>query len=427
MSGLSGRGLARALAASLAIFACSTIAEASLLDSGWLDLQTLPFIPIPEIAADPNSGTTYGLLPVFFFPDAKQEVRHILAPDLNHNPTLGTGGYFRSFNYPDDDSEWYVVAGFSQRIAREVDLDYATGLSRESWPSVEGRLYFERDPTTRFFGIGNESRFGDESNYTTEQLFTDLLFAINFSREARLTIEERPRFVRIHRGAFRDVPFTGDRFPALAGLGGGTELLNRALLSYDSRDSTNLPTRGGLLEAFAGFVDRRLGSSLSYVTFGVEGRRYVPLGDRVTLAGHFHLRYLTTGRPTPFWVLSRLGGEAGGDESALGLPLGTALTWRGGGTGRFVDRNLCALNVELRVRVFELGVAGAQIALELAPFIDAGRVFPRLDTNPLAIDDLHPAGGIGFRARVSPFVVGFVDVGYGGDGSAVFSGINYPF
>jgi hypothetical protein len=41
--------------------------------------------------------------------------------------------------------------------------------------------------------------------------------------------------------------------------------------------------------------------------------------------------------------------------------------------------------------------------------------------------NLHPVGGIAFRGIAEPFVVGFVDVGWGGEGAAVFSGINYPF
>jgi hypothetical protein len=43
------------------------------------------------------------------------------------------------------------------------------------------------------------------------------------------------------------------------------------------------------------------------------------------------------------------------------------------------------------------------------------------------IDRLHPVGGVGVRGIAEPFVVGYVDVGMGGEGPAVFSGINYPF
>jgi hypothetical protein len=61
----------------------------------------------------------------------------------------------------------------------------------------------------------------------------------------------------------------------------------------------------------------------------------------------------------------------------------------------------------------------------MAPFVDAGRVFHNLDDNPL--DRLHVAGGIGLRAIAEPFIVGYVDIGYGSEGTAIFSGVDYPF
>jgi hypothetical protein len=52
-------------------------------------------------------------------------------------------------------------------------------------------------------------------------------------------------------------------------------------------------------------------------------------------------------------------------------------------------------------------------------------VFPSSHTVP--VDALHLVGGVGFRGVVRPQVVGFVDVGYGSDGPAVFTGLDYPF
>jgi hypothetical protein len=40
---------------------------------------------------------------------------------------------------------------------------------------------------------------------------------------------------------------------------------------------------------------------------------------------------------------------------------------------------------------------------------------------------LHKVAGIGFRGVANPFVVGYVDLGYGSEGVAAFTGINYPF
>jgi hypothetical protein len=43
------------------------------------------------------------------------------------------------------------------------------------------------------------------------------------------------------------------------------------------------------------------------------------------------------------------------------------------------------------------------------------------------VSDLHTVGGIGIRGIAAPFIVGYVDIGYGSEGAAIFSGINYPF
>src|SRR5690242_8569144 len=72
-------------------------AEAS--SGGLLDLwdpTKSPFIPIPEIGTDPNSGTTYGILPVFLTTE-NGVVSRILAPDVTFNSDLGYGGNFRLF------------------------------------------------------------------------------------------------------------------------------------------------------------------------------------------------------------------------------------------------------------------------------------------------------------------------------------------
>ena len=79
----------------------------------------------------------------------------------------------------------------------------------------------------------------------------------------------------------------------------------------------------------------------------------------------------------------------------------------------------------MRARVLNLDLFGTKVILELAPFFDVGRVFHDLDDNPF--NSLHPVGGLGFRGIAEPFIVGYVDVGYGGEGAAVFSGIEYPF
>jgi hypothetical protein len=39
----------------------------------------------------------------------------------------------------------------------------------------------------------------------------------------------------------------------------------------------------------------------------------------------------------------------------------------------------------------------------------------------------HQVYGLGFCGGARPFVVGYVNIGYGSEGIAVFTGLNYPF
>ncbi len=418
----------RRLSATLLLFlmvACTALpANAfSLLDpQTWppsLNPHNWPFtpIPIPEVATNPNGGVTYGLLVATLFKSKDGDIRYIFAPDVNNNTDLGAGGNVRLLSYPSEDTQWYAVAGAQENIARLVDLNFQTGRTHKKWWSFDGRLFFERDPTERFFGIGNNSRLGNETNYTTEQLYFRALFGWNITPNLQLAAVIRPRYVRIQNGAFNSIPQIGTLFPNVKGINGGSEVYNEARLTYDTRDSIDIPRSGGLALLFAGIADRRFMSSVSYNRFGGELRHYYTFGGRFTLAGHVYLQYTPAGKETPFWSMARLGG----DESFLY----DSETLRGYGAGRFLDNNVAVANVELRTRVLAATLFGTHGILELAPFFEAGRVWHGMSENPAS--DLHPVGGMGFRAIAEPFVVGFVDVGYGGEGAAVFSGINYPF
>ncbi len=380
------------------------------------DPRTSPFIPIPEVGTDPNSGTTVGLLPVFLTNNPNGQISRIFAPDVIYNPDLGYGGHVRLFSYPSPDTQWHVIVGAKQRFERELDLTYTTGLKRQQQWSLDEKLIYDRSATERFFGFGNSAPFGNQTNYTIEQEYVDASAGWNIDPNLQIAYHARPRVIQVERGVLSRLPSIESRFPQLSGLGGEHEFLNRVFLSYDTRDSISIPTKGVQLVAFASHVDNAVLSSVSYTSFGFDARGFVPLDERFTLAGHSALRYMP-GNSAPFWAQSSLGG----DRSVLGerQPL------RGFGNDRFVDRNSFSASIELRSRVYDLDLFATRLSLELAPFIDAGRVFHRLDDNPLR--SLHLVEGIGVRAVASPFIVGYVDIGHGSDGTAIFSSLDYPF
>ena len=383
------------------------------------------YIPIPEIITDPNEGNTIGLLGVVLFLDDNDQIKYMLAPDITYNSTKGTFPTFRFFGYPSPQRRYSIVAGKSTTIDEDYELEYT---DRTFW---DGRAFLlasfvrEKDSTERFFGFGNESRenpirlptgkqVGGESNYTdvdTEAQATPGVWILPY---ANVSYRMRIRNFGVEEGQVTGIPFVGVTHPETRGRGleGGTYWAHQVTLTYDSRDSTDIPTHGALAYMYSEVADRELGSHTSFVKFGADWRDFIPFRKthNPILALHALLNYTTGDRDTPWWELSSLGGHHG---------------LRGYGSHRFIDFNRSMGQGELRTRVWQHPLFGVNFELEVAPFLEAGEVFRHVADSP--INDLHWVYGLGFRGVVRPQIVGFVDVGRGTEGTSVFTGVDYPF
>ncbi len=396
-------------------------AEPSALGPGnfrhWLDPATAPFIPIPEIDTDPYSGVTLGVIPTLLHSNAQQQIVQIIAPDIIHSQYFGWGSRLRIFGFPSADTQYSVVGGGKERVEREFDARYAAGQTRTGPLTWSLEAIYDRSGIPHFFGLGNDSLFSNESTYLDNQARLDMQLGYNLSPALQLGYLARVRYVDVLPGVLPGLPSTGTRFPGLLGLGAEHELQHRLILTYDTRDSLVIPTDGARYLVYAGFVSREFGSSVSYSYVGVEAQRYWTLGPDMTLAWHAAARYMPSAGSAPFWALSSLGGDR--SEPGECEPL------RSQGADRYLDRNLFASGLEVRRRLTNFSAFGTRVGLELAPFIDAGKVFSDPASSP--VSHLHHALGLGVRGVASPYVVGYVDVGYGQGRAAVFSGINYPF
>jgi outer membrane protein assembly factor BamA len=383
----------------------------------WLDPATAPFIPVPEIDVSPVGGATVGLIPVWLKTDDNDEIRQIIAPDIIHSQYFGWGARGRIFAYPSKDSQWSVVGGGKQRVEREFDAMYVKGLSRSDTWTWTFHTNFDRSGTPRFYGLGNQSPQGAETNYVDNQGHFEANLGLNITQHWQVAYLLRWGFVQIGPAVLESLPSIETRFPGLPGLDREEELHQRLLLTYDTRDSITIPRNGEVMVASAGFSSSDFWGSVSYSYFGAEARVYRPLRPWLTLATHGALRYMPSTDHAPFWALSSIGG----DQTVIGerQPL------RAFGADRFIDRDSFAAGAELRTRVTQFNAYSTNVSLELAPFIDLGKVFGRNSENPLL--HLHKGAGVGFRAVASPFIVGYLDVGFGPEGPAVFTGINYPF
>jgi outer membrane protein assembly factor BamA len=391
------QNLARLLA--LAVWVCAAPAFAGL-----------SVVPLPEILTDPIEGNTYGLLPVLLLLDRNGRLENIIADDIRYNKITGWYPSFRLYGYPSVDQRYFVTVRKSQKIDEDFGGEYERDGILDGAMDVLVNLSYARDSRMVFFGFGNETKESGESNYTHYKFAT--LFRVGYRPLGALEIgwQARVETVSIHRGGITDLPFTGTLYPNTPGLDGSTVNGQSFSVAYDDRDAKPITNRGTLGAARVEIVDRALGSSDSYVKYGLELRRFIPFHERFVLALHSVLDYLQNGDQVPFYERSSLGGVK---------------SLRGFGDDRFVDANRFFSTVELRTMALRRQIFDVMTEFEVAPFVDAGQVFASSRTVP--VDDLHWVGGVGFRGVVRPQVVGFVDVGYGSDGTAVFTGLDYPF
>ncbi|MGH8220851.1 MAG: BamA/TamA family outer membrane protein, partial [Steroidobacteraceae bacterium] len=389
--------------------------------SRWLDPATAPIIPVPEIDQDPSSGTTLGIIPTYLVSGSNHQITRIIAPDVIYNQNFGWGARGRIFAYPSQNTQWSIEGGGKQRVESEFDGEYASGILRQDRWSFNASVIYDRSGSPRFFGTGNYTRLSGQTDYTDQQKYIQTTLGFNFNHTWQLGYQFRARTVDISPGKLAGIPSIDELYPNTVIHAERQEILNRLLITYDTRDDVVVPTRGAEWVAYAGAASSAgmINSSL-YSEVGIDGRNFWSLPANAVLAFHMALRYMprtARTRNIPFWALSSIGGDEaviGGDQPLRGFP-----------EGRFRDRNSSAFSLEYRKRVASVNAFSTSIAIELAPFLDMARVFNSFGTDPLS--GLHKIVGVGVRGIALPFIVGFVDVGYGNEGPAVFTGLNYPF
>ena len=371
-------------------------------------------IPIPEIITDPNEGNTLGLLAVVLFTDEHDEIKYMLAPDATYNETKGFYPTFRFLAYPRPTRRYSIVVGKSTTKDQDYELEWSDRGFWDGRAFVLSSLVYETDSTERFFGFGNDSPESGESNYTSNNFLGEATPGVWILPNMNLSYRMSVRHFSTEKGQVAAIPFTGIVHPETRdrGLQPALYWAHRVAVTYDSRDDFDIPTHGALALAYSEVADERLGSSTSFVKFGVEWRNFIPFRkQRNPILALRALADWTSGdADTPFWEMSSLGGRR---------------SLRGYGGDRFIDFNRSLASMELRTRVWQRRLFGVNAEIELAPFAEAGQVFQHISDSP--VSDPHWDFGLGFRGVVRPQIVGFVDIGWGTEGTAIFTGVNYPF
>ena len=385
-----------------------TANAATLPDCARADVQ---YFPIPAVSTSKNDGNDTGLIVPILFTEPDGELKYLLAPMIVRNSIVGTRGSFNVFRYEPGGREIRFTGSFTERIERKVLFSYTDPAFSQGRYSLNFGASFFKNATSRFFGLGQATSVGQETNYTAVEERAHWRFGVHMNEVTQFSVGQRIRQVSLQRGG-TDLPFTGDQFSSVDGVQGETLILgHRATFYYDTRNSLVSPTDGMAVTAYAE-VNQNLRNEdhFVYSRYELEVKKLFPSeSKRAILIVRADLQ-ATIGTQVPFFEQSSLGGQN---------------NLRGYGVDRFIDKNLVAWSIEERIHLVRAKVAGVNADFEIAPFLDTGQVFN--DYKDVSFKNYRMTPGIGFRGIVRPNVVGRVDYGYSQEGGAIFAGLDFPY
>ena len=368
------------------------------------------FIPLPAFAYSRNESYWIGGLVPILKANDQGEVADILAPQYLHNQHIGESLSLSYYGYRGDTKQFRAVASYATKIERNFDLSYRDLGAGDGKYIIAAQVNWFKNAFARFFGLGNNAPEGNETNYTSREGLVNLTAGINIDEDFSILFTERYRDVRVDQGAVTSLAQTKSLFPGVTGINGAQILGQRLALRYDTRDSQLTPTKGSYV-TLSLELSQNLASSATarWGRYTLDARHLVRHDTDQVFVMHV-LFDAVTGDKIPFYERPTLGGEN---------------TLRAFGLSRYIDDTAVLINFENRIEAFEKRILDHTIKLEIAPFLDIGRVASRFDGDWFKQLQYNP--GVGIRVMAKPHVVGRIDVAYGRDGGNAFVGLDYPF
>ncbi len=394
----------------IGIYFCCLLAGMAGLWAGSARAETQIF-PIPSASTSKNDGNDVGLIMPILITDPDGELKYLLAPMIIRNSIVGTRGTFNLFKYDTGGRQMQFIGSFTEKIERKLVFNYLDPAFSDGRYFLNFGGAFFKNATSRFFGLGQATVEGDQTNYTAREARANWRFGVYANEVTQVAFSQRVRQISLQRGA-TDLPFTGDRFPAVDGVAGESIIVgHRATFYYDTRNNLFSPTDGMAVTAYAEANQNvRNGDHPVFSRYEVEVKKLFPSeSKRAILVVRADLQ-ATLGTQVPFFEQSSLGGQN---------------NLRGYGVDRFIDKHLIAVSVEERIHVARTKIAGVMADFEVAPFLDTGQVFNSF--KDVSFKDYRMTPGMGFRGIVRPNVVGRIDYGYSKEGGAIFAGLDFPY
>lgn len=262
-------------------------------------------------------------------------------------------------------------------------------------------LRYRHQPRDSYYGLGQDTQPGGRTSFLYQDATYEAVGGWQFGR--RLVATARLGYVQVFTTDGED-----DDFPTISqlyddqtapGLARQPDFFKLSgLLLFDGRDHPFNPHRGGMVGLAIARVDDRDGDDFRFHRVALDARGYVSLGSpqRVLAARALVVRdQAADGSRVPFYAQDALSNSH---------------TLRGYPTFRFRAEKLLSLQAEYRWE--------AAPALELALFVDGGRVF-RPDED-WTLDGMRGGGGFGLRFKTHEDVLMRFDVGWGTEGGRAY-------
>lgn len=376
--------------------------------SAWADTQV---IPVPSVSTTRNDGNDLGLIMPILITDPDGELKYLMAPMVIRNSIVGTRGAFNFFQYEPGGRQIQFIGSFTEKIERKLVFNYLDPAFSNGRYFLQFGGSFFKNATSRFFGPGQDSVEGNETNYTAREIRANWRFGVYMNEVTQIALAQRVRDVQLQRGA-TNLPFTGERFGDVDGVNGQSTIVgHRVSFHYDTRNNLVTPTDGMAVTAYAELNQNlRNEAHPVYSRYELEVKKLFPSeSKRAILVVRANLQ-ATIGTQVPFFEQSSLGGQN---------------NLRGFGVDRYIDKHLIAVSIEERIHIARTRLAGVMADFELAPFLDTGQVFGNF--KDVSVKDYRMTPGLGIRGIVRPNVVGRLDYGFSREGGAIFAGLDFPY
>lgn len=334
-----------------------------------------------------------------------------------------------------DDGSWAITPSYSSRTGGGIDYYHfvsdtltsisfsaSAGLRRRQNYSLgyEGVTLFDGNIATdlevkyrllsdeRFYGIGPDSKFGNETNYAHEQVSVSASISSKVNENLAFNGEVAVERNNILRGRNSATPSTTTIFrdTGLPGMKTGLKFMRLNLeVVQDYRDKPGRTTGGGINRFGLGIVKEIDGDTFGFWQVSLDARKYIHLFyNRVLVvraSGIITEPFLD--RSIPFYYLSDLGRQE---------------TIRGFKRGRFRDRDMAFASVEYRFPVAP--------TLDSFIFLDSGQVAHDL-VKDFSTDDLQFGYGWGLNILSQNRLAAQFVIGKSTDGFRVYFNLNQVF